>query len=633
MGFEVHQLDLKHGFDILNSMTEIIDTLREFEEGGAKIRGIIAQPPCTTFAGSGSRWWAPRHNKNWDNAIRKMWGDEAAKNFDSPMEYNQFLVAATEEIIGSFKPDFFVIENPVGRIEEMTGLPKPLLVVQPHHFGAPYTKRTHLWGEFNPELDTANVLPTEGSRAHNLRSTDEKDEGLRSLTPEGFAYAFALANAPGVERVPRLAEGGPAPLARAAEEATETVTPEAPADIREGVKRFASGMSRTRDLDAGGAALGGSDKMGVGVEIGELSSKTGMAAIARAVVDWGADVFIDTGAFPAFRRGKTVDFDKVLERFDEIEERVFDYDEAEGREGRIFFVMPDVVGNQRASLDLLRKHQAEIAPRVQAAAGGALNVPIVPLQKGERSISEAFDEAAEILGTREFVVGVPSNEAALSLDELRDFLETSKPEALHFLGAASEKNLGPKLDVVNEVRAANPNWHPHVTADANLLRSKMYGRSEDTGTGRAGMVIDTLTREDLEAGSRNARYYEDEAPAAAPEAPPAQAAPAAPPPAEAAPAGGLDLGEAVDPNLAAKQAQELDLAAQQPLLGGRKTGQAQNPTMPEGLFGGAEEPALLDAESGLFDLGDGKGPRSAEEIDADIAADEAALDAIKGCLL
>ena len=55
------------------------------------------------------------------------------------------------------------------------------------------------------------------------------------------------------------------------------------------------------DLAAGGSALGGSDKMGVGVDIGELSSK-GMDVIARALVDWNANVFVDTGAFRAFRR-------------------------------------------------------------------------------------------------------------------------------------------------------------------------------------------------------------------------------------------------------------------------------------------------------------------------------------------
>lgn len=211
MGFEVYQLDLKLGDDLLRDMPRYVEAIQKMQEGGARIVGVLAQPPCTTFAGSGARWWSPRHDKAWQNAVGRMWGDWARKEFQSPVEYNQALVAATEEMIAVANAGFFVIENPVGRIEKMTGLPKPRLVMQPHNFGDPYTKRTSLYGEFNDQLPTANVEPTEGSRMHKLRSTDEKDGGLRSLTSEPFAYAFALANAPNVELsadLPGFARGG-----------------------------------------------------------------------------------------------------------------------------------------------------------------------------------------------------------------------------------------------------------------------------------------------------------------------------------------------------------------------------------------------------------------------------------------
>lgn len=197
MGYQVIQLDLNHGHDLLQDIAFVQNAIDELRAQGGHFAGVIAQPPCTTFAASGARWWEPRHNKPWLNAIRKMWGPFAAKEFASPVEYNQYLVMATQEYIARAKPDFFVIENPVGRIEEMAGLPKPLMAIQPHNFGDPYTKRTHLWGTFNTALETANVDPVEGSKMHKLRGRDEKDEGLRSLTPEGFAYAFALANRPG----------------------------------------------------------------------------------------------------------------------------------------------------------------------------------------------------------------------------------------------------------------------------------------------------------------------------------------------------------------------------------------------------------------------------------------------------
>jgi hypothetical protein len=197
MGMTVIRFDLKRGHDLMEDFQSILDELDEMVAEGARIRGVIAQPPCTTFTNSGARWQSTRHDRVWDNAVTRMWGAKAAQMFDTPVEYNQTLVLITEEMIARLEPDtFFVIENPAGRIERLTGLPKPLLVMQPHHFGSPYTKRTHLWGDFEPVLPTANVHPAEGSKMHKLRGRDEKNEGLRSLTPEPFAYAFALANTP-----------------------------------------------------------------------------------------------------------------------------------------------------------------------------------------------------------------------------------------------------------------------------------------------------------------------------------------------------------------------------------------------------------------------------------------------------
>lgn len=203
MGYEVYQLDIKNGHDLMRNLGEYIQWIEDARAGGARIAGVLAQPPCTTFAGSGARWWKPRHDREWSEMVAQMWGDDAVRDgFTSPVEYNQWLVQTTQEFIARSDPDFFVIENPVGRIEKLTGLPKPLMAMQPHLFGDPYTKRTHLWGKFNTDLPMANVVPHEGSRMHKLRSNAEKDGGLRSLTPEGFAYAFAMANRPGTGAAP-----------------------------------------------------------------------------------------------------------------------------------------------------------------------------------------------------------------------------------------------------------------------------------------------------------------------------------------------------------------------------------------------------------------------------------------------
>lgn len=86
----------------------------------------------------------------------------------------------------------------------------------------------------------------------------------------------------------------------------------------------------------------------------------------------------------------------------------------------------------------------------------------------------------------------------------------------------------------------------------------------------------------------------------------------------------LDLGGRVDPNAAARTRQELDLRAQQPLRGDRKTGQAQADIMPQGLFGGPEEAIFrLDEEGDVIDPAD---------LLAEFDDDAAFLKNIRDCL-
>src|SRR5215510_1838087 len=62
---------------------------------------------------------------------------------------------------------------------------------QPADYGDPYTKKTLLYGKFSPDLPLNRVEATEGSRMHRLSSSEQD---ARSITPEGFAYAFFMAN-------------------------------------------------------------------------------------------------------------------------------------------------------------------------------------------------------------------------------------------------------------------------------------------------------------------------------------------------------------------------------------------------------------------------------------------------------
>ena len=158
-GYYVETIDLKAGGDV-----------RELEYRDLNVRGILAAPPCTDLAGSGARWWADKG----PDALR-----EALAVADACLR-----------AVMIYRPHWWALENPVGRLRRFYGPPR--LIFNPCDYGDPYTKRTLLWGEFNmPEL--CPVEPTEGSKMHLLPPSEDRAT-LRSMTPPGFANAFAAAN-------------------------------------------------------------------------------------------------------------------------------------------------------------------------------------------------------------------------------------------------------------------------------------------------------------------------------------------------------------------------------------------------------------------------------------------------------
>lgn len=135
-----------------------------------RVHGIIAQPPCDHFAGSGARWWEAK-------------GDKAL------LEGLQ-IVDACMRIILVHKPKWWVLENPVGRLVHYLGPWSHCF--NPCDYGDPYTKKTCLWGDFTMP-DKTPVEPTEGSKMH-LVAPGPNRKNIRSATPEGFAKAFRKAN-------------------------------------------------------------------------------------------------------------------------------------------------------------------------------------------------------------------------------------------------------------------------------------------------------------------------------------------------------------------------------------------------------------------------------------------------------
>lgn len=179
-GYQVLKVDLKEGQDV-----------RLLEYPGA-VHGIIAQPPCTHLAGSGARWWARK-------------GEGALLEAMS-------IVDACLRFVVICDPEWWVLENPVGRLSKFLG--EPFLTYQPHEYAGwaddpdleAYTKRTCLWGGFNvPEKkDVGNQLGTimtSGSKKPLKKKIQGigikgkfKQGDIRSVTPQGFARAFFAAN-------------------------------------------------------------------------------------------------------------------------------------------------------------------------------------------------------------------------------------------------------------------------------------------------------------------------------------------------------------------------------------------------------------------------------------------------------
>jgi hypothetical protein len=174
-GYNVIQFDIQHDPDLGDIHNFNVDFFNENFDI-SDVYAILAACPCTDFAASGARHFA-------------------GKDKDGRTAASIELVKQTLRTIEYFRPAVWALENPVGRIERLTGLPKARMTFDPNHFGDPYTKKTILWGRFNADLEVAPVAPTEGSMMwKKYGGKSQATKNARSATPEGFAYSFFLAN-------------------------------------------------------------------------------------------------------------------------------------------------------------------------------------------------------------------------------------------------------------------------------------------------------------------------------------------------------------------------------------------------------------------------------------------------------
>jgi hypothetical protein len=180
-GYRVIRLDIKTGDDV-----------RLVEYINLPVHGILAAPPCTAFALSGTQHWS---RMDTDGVTRE----------------GLALVDACLRAVAIYKPFWWALENPKGRLIRWLGPAR--FRFHPYEFGGwgnesdAYTKESLLWGTFNapekrlivPEYverkrrDGTGV--TRGSKYWaGLGGKSEHTKELRSTTPLGFARAFREAN-------------------------------------------------------------------------------------------------------------------------------------------------------------------------------------------------------------------------------------------------------------------------------------------------------------------------------------------------------------------------------------------------------------------------------------------------------
>lgn len=159
-GYDVRRVDLKDGRD-----ARLYEPPRQRE-----VRGVLAAPPCTVFAGSGARW--PRTEEDMLASLE--------------------IVAACCRIVCATRPKWWVLENPVGSLYRWLG--RPQMVFQPYEYGDPEKKRTCLWGDFT-EPRKRPVDPHRGSYRHyHFGGPSEATKAARSETYKGFSRAFFESN-------------------------------------------------------------------------------------------------------------------------------------------------------------------------------------------------------------------------------------------------------------------------------------------------------------------------------------------------------------------------------------------------------------------------------------------------------
>ena len=169
-GYRVVQVDIQLGRDVYDPR---LNTLWP-------VHGVLAAPPCTDFARAGARWFSE-------------------KDSDGRTAESVRLVRRTLDLITRWRPFWWALENPPGRIQNLIPeLGRPRFQFHPFEFGDPRRKLTYLWGDFTPpvkgQVVHAGPALAPGGWYNKVGGKSLATQNFRAQTCEPFARAFYRAN-------------------------------------------------------------------------------------------------------------------------------------------------------------------------------------------------------------------------------------------------------------------------------------------------------------------------------------------------------------------------------------------------------------------------------------------------------
>lgn len=174
------------------------------------------------------------------------------------------------------------------------------------------------------------------------------------------------------------------------------------------------------------------------------------------------DLFVDSGAFSEieFKRDKRVIKNPIT---DELWQQKFSaYRELANIYGKSCVVVaPDAVGDQEESLNRLQTYKTQVRELLDICE------VIVPIQKGDISLSVMYQKSLEIIMDDRIVAGIPMKKSAVGVIDYARFLSESEPPRVHLLGLSKAGLKWGQVDLTHKLLKGRA---PKVTHDACRIR-------------------------------------------------------------------------------------------------------------------------------------------------------------------